>query len=73
VRSYTADGKQVIAAGADKVIAFIDASTGKMDRKLPKMDQPVSWSNLKVSPDGAHLATVCMIAENLDKPRPVQM
>ena len=70
---FTADGKQVIAAGADKVIAFIDASTGKMVRKLPKMDQPVSWSSLKVSPDGTHFATVCMIAENLDKPRPVQM
>jgi WD40 repeat protein len=70
---FTADGKQVIAAGADKVIVFIDASTGKLVRKLPKMDQPVSWSSLKVSPDGTHFATVCMIAENLDKPRPVAM
>jgi WD40 repeat protein len=70
---FTADGKQVIAAGADKIIAFIDASTGKMVRKLAKMDQPVSWSSLKVSPDGAHFATVCMTAENLDKPRPVEM
>ena len=70
---FTADGKQVIAAGADKVIAFIDASTGKIVRKLPKMDQPVSWSSLKVSPDGAHFATVCMTAENLDKPRPVEI
>jgi len=65
--------KQVIAAGADKVIAFIDASTGKTVRKLAKMQQPVSWSSLKVSPDGAHFATVCMTAENLDKPRPVEM
>jgi WD40 repeat protein len=70
---FTADGKQVIAAGADKVIVFIDASTGKLVRRLPKMDEPVSWSSLKVSPDGAHFATVCMIAENLDKPRPVAM
>ena len=45
--------------------------TGKLVRKLPKLDQPVSWSSLKVSPDGAHFATVCMTAENLDKPRPV--
>jgi len=70
---FTGDGKQVIAAGADKVIAFIDASTGKLVRKLPKMDQPVSWSSLKVSPDGAHFATVCMTAENLGKPRPVEI
>jgi hypothetical protein len=37
------------------------------------MDQPVSWSSLKVSPDGAHFATVCMTAENLDKPRPIEI
>jgi WD40 repeat protein len=70
---FTVDGKQVIAAGADKVIAFIDASNGKLVRKLAKLDQPVSWSGLKVSPDGAHFATVCMTAENLGKPRPVEM
>ena len=70
---FTADGKQVIAAGADKVIAFIDASSGKLVRRLPKMEQPVSWSSLKVSPDGAHFATVCMIADNLRKPRSVAM
>ena len=70
---FTADGKQVLAAGADKVIAFIDASNGNLVRKLPKLGQPVSWSGLKVSPDGAHFATVCMTAENLGKPRPVEM
>jgi len=68
---FTSDGTQVIAAGADKVIAFIDASNGKLVRKLPKIDQPISWSSLKVSPDGKHFATVSMIAENLNKPRPI--
>jgi WD40 repeat protein len=68
---FTADGTQVIAAGADKVIAFIDATNGKLVRKLPKIDQPISWSSLRVSPDGKHFATVSMTAENLSKPRPV--
>jgi WD40 repeat protein len=68
---FTADGKQVVAAGADKVIAFIDAATGKVIRRLPKMDQPISWSSLKVSPDGTRFATVSMTAENLGKPRPI--
>jgi len=68
---FTADGAQVIAAGADKVIAFIDATNGKLIRKLPKIDQPISWSSLRVSPDGKHFATVSMTAENLSRPRPV--
>jgi WD40 repeat protein len=68
---FTADGMQVIAAGADKVIVFIDATNGKLVRRLPKIEQPVSWSSLRVSPDGKRFATVCMTAENLDKPRPI--
>ena len=68
---FTSDGAQVIAAGADKVIAFIDATNGSLVRKLPKIEQPISWSSLKVSPDGKHFATVSMTAEDLGKPRPV--
>lgn len=68
---FTSDGAQVIAAGADKIIAFIDATNGKLIRKLPKIEQPISWSSLRVSPDGKHFATVSMTAENLGKPRPV--
>ena len=68
---FTPDGTQVVAAGADKVIAFIDATNGKLIRKLPKIEQPVSWSSLRVSPDGKLFATVSMTAENLNKPRPV--
>jgi WD40 repeat protein len=70
---FTSDGKQVLAAGADKLIVFIDASSGKLIRKLAKLEQPIAWSSLKVSPDGARLAAVAMTAENLDKPRPVEI
>jgi len=68
---FTSDGTQVIASGADKVIVFLDAATGKLVRKLPKLDQPVSWSSLSVSPDGKSFAAVLMVAEDLTKPRTV--
>lgn len=68
---FTADGKQVIASGADKVIVFLDAASGKLIRKLPKLNQPVSWSSLSVSPDGKFFAAILMIAEDLTRPRAV--
>ena len=66
---FTSDGKQVIAAGADKVLAFIDANSGKLVRRLEKTVEPVAY--LEVSPDGAFVATVLMKADNLVLPAPV--
>lgn len=68
---FTADGKELIASGADKVIVFIDPATGKLIRRLPKLDQPVSWSSIAVSPDGKLFAAILMVAEDLTKPRAV--
>jgi WD40 repeat protein len=65
---FTSDGKQVIALGGDKIIAFVDAKTGKTIRQLPKTDQPVLFSGLKVSRDGTLFATVLMKAEDMQVP-----
>jgi hypothetical protein len=59
----------VIAAGADKILAFIDANSGKLVRRLEKTVEPVAY--LEVSPDGAFVATVFMKADNLVLPAPV--
>jgi WD40 repeat protein len=66
--TFSADGKQVIASGADKVIVFLDAATGVAKRKLAKLNQPVSWSSMTVSPDGKSFSALLMQAEDLTKP-----
>lgn len=66
---FTSDGKQVVAAGADKVLAFIDTASGKLVRRLQKTTEPVAY--LEVSPDGAFVATVFMKADNLVLAAPV--
>jgi len=68
---FTSDGKQVIALGGDKILAFIDARSGMTIRRLPKIEQPVFFSGLKVSRDGALFATVLMKAENMEQPAPI--
>jgi hypothetical protein len=67
--AFTADGKQLLAAGADKVIAWLDASTGRVIRRSGKAADPVAY--LEVSPDGALVAAVLMHADNLLMPGPV--
>jgi WD40 repeat protein len=68
---FTSDGKQVIALGGDKILTFIDVGSGKTMRRLPKIEQPVFFSGLKVSRDGALFATVLMKAENMEQPAPI--
>jgi WD40 repeat protein len=66
---FSADGKQLVAAGADKVVVFIDAASGRVVRRLEKTAEPVAY--LEVSPAGDALATVFMKAANLAEPAPV--
>ena len=61
--AFSADGKQVLAAGGDKIIALIDAATGNVIRRSAKQVDPVSY--MKVSPDGALLASMLMHADNM--------
>ena len=53
---FTPDGKQVIAAGGDRVVTFIDSATGKTMRRTKKTAEAIAY--LEVSPDGAQLAAV---------------
>lgn len=66
---FTMDGKQVIAAGADQILAYIDAATGKLLRSSRKTKQPIIY--LEVSPDGESMAVVFMKAENMTQPAPI--
>lgn len=66
---FTKDGKQLIAAGADRVIAYIDTATGKVNRKSKVQSEPVVY--LEVSPDGESLAVAYIKAENVRQPAPI--
>jgi WD40 repeat protein len=70
---FNSDGRQVIAGSGDKILIFIDAASGKLIRRLQKLDEPVSISNLRVSPDGSLVAAILMKAENMTQPAPVVM
>jgi WD40 repeat protein len=70
---FTADGRQVVAGGGDKILMFIDAGSGKLIRRLPKTEEPVAFSCLKVSPDGSVVAVIFMKAENMTQAAPVVM
>ncbi len=70
---FSADSRQVIAGGGDKVLIFISATSGKVIRRLEKTDEPVSFSSLRVSPDGSLIAAILMKAENMSQPAPVVM
>jgi WD40 repeat protein len=65
---FTPDGKQVIAAGADKVVAYIDAGTGKSVKRLDRAAHPF-W-RLSISRDGAQFATAFIDADNMLLPAP---
>jgi WD40 repeat protein len=68
---FTKDGKQLIAAGADRVIAYIDTATGKVDRKSKVQSEPIVY--LEVSPDGESLAVAFVKAENVTQPAPIAL
>ena len=65
---FSADGKQVIAGGADKAVLFIDVATGKTLRRTT-MPDAVMWTGF--SPDGKNVAVATMHADNLQLPSPV--
>jgi WD40 repeat protein len=65
---FSADGKKVIAGGADKAILLIDAGTGKTLWRATVPDA-VMWAG--ISPDGKHFAVATMNANNLRLPSPV--
>jgi hypothetical protein len=67
--NFTKDGKQLIAAGADRVIAYIDTATGKVNRKSKVQSEPIVY--LEVSPDGESLAIAFVKAENVRQPAPI--
>jgi WD40 repeat protein len=66
---FTKDGKQVIVAGADRVIAYIDTATGKVNRKSKVQSEPIVY--LEVSPDGESLAVAFVKADNVTQPAPI--
>jgi WD40 repeat protein len=68
---FTADGRKVVAGGGDRVVGFIDTASGKTIRRLQKMDEPVSYSALRVSPDGSFVAALLLKAENMTEPAPI--
>jgi WD40 repeat protein len=66
---FTRDGKHIIAAGSDKVVAVMDSLTGKTLRRTKRLANPVFY--LDVSPAGTELAAVTFKANNLQSPAPV--
>jgi WD40 repeat protein len=52
---FTADGKQVVAGGVDKVVAFLNAETAQVIKRLKQKDR-VGY--VEVSADNKYLATI---------------
>src|SRR5260370_284946 len=50
---FSADGRQVVAGGADKAAIFVDAATGKLIRRIGPLADVVAY--FAISPDGKHL------------------
>src|SRR5262249_47369107 len=67
--TFAADGKQVFAAGSDRIIASIDTVTGKTLRRTAKMAKPMTY--LEISPDGTELAAISFNADSGQMPAPV--
>jgi WD40 repeat protein len=65
---FSADGKQVIAGGADKVVVVIDTATGKTLQRAA-LPAAVMWTAF--SPDGKQVAIATMNADNLQLPSPL--
>jgi WD40 repeat protein len=61
---FSADGKQLLAAGGDRAVLVIDATTGKTLRRSAKLSDPVFY--LEASPDGRDVAVV---TQNADDPQ----
>lgn len=67
---FTADGATVAAAGGDRTVVLVEASSGKLIRRLAKTENPIFFNGLKVS-DGDRLGLVFMKAENMSEPAPI--
>jgi WD40 repeat protein len=66
---FTSDGRYVVAAGGDRTVFLIDASTGKTVGRMAKTVDPIFF--LGVSPDGRSLAVVTLNADNPQVPAAV--
>ena len=67
--TFSRDGKQLIAAGADKTIALLDATTGATSRKFPAVPDPIFA--LGLSNNGTLLVAGTLHADNLGAPAPI--
>ena len=61
---FSADGKRLLAAGGDRAVLLIDATTGTTLRRSAKLSDPVFY--LEASPNGHDLAVV---TQNADDPQ----
>lgn len=68
---FTADGTEVVAAGGDRTVVFVDSASGKLIRRLPKTKNPIFFSGLRVSENGDRIGLVFMKAENMSEPAPI--
>ncbi len=68
---FTADSKQVVAGGADKIAVFFDAGTGRVLQRLKKQAEPIGY--VEVSRDGRFLATVQVNASSAAMPAAVEI
>src|SRR5260370_36335054 len=66
---FSADGRQVVAGGADKAAIFVDAATGKLIRRIGPLADVVAY--LAISPDGMHLSAKLLREESSALPAPV--
>jgi WD40 repeat protein len=61
---FSNNGKYVVAAGGDRVVLVLDATTGKTLRRSARLPDPVFY--LEVSPNGREVAVV---TQNADDPQ----
>lgn len=66
--TFSRDGKQLIAAGADKTIAVLDATSGSTSRKFSAVPDPIFA--LGLSDNGTLLVAGTLHADNLGAPAP---
>jgi WD40 repeat protein len=66
---FTPDGKQIVVGGMDKFEIFLDAITGKVNKKLKKQKEPTK--RIQVSVDGKLVAAVLFKTFPSPPPAPV--
>src|SRR4051794_19874268 len=66
---FTADGRHVIAGGVDRVSVYIDATNGKVSRRMDRDAEPAQF--LYVSDDGRRFGVQFCKADNMLEPATV--